>query len=243
MAFAAPPCITILLALRTKEIISSLFAGILTGSLIYCIGTESTPYILKTIEISFQLIVSKVDFNVIVFGSLLGALIYLVAITGGTNAYAHWATKHIKSKRSALLATTGLGIVMFIDDYFNCLSVGTVMQPVTDKFKVSRAKLAYIIDTTAAPICIIAPVSSWAVGVGSNIKTTGVFESDFSAFIATIPWNFYAIFSLLLVIMVSWGDSISAQCVMRRLKPQDLMLLLWKKRNYPITLRLNLRIS
>lgn len=200
-----PPCITIILALRTKEIISSLFVGIICGALIYCIGTGNTPYLLKTIEVSFQLIVSKVDFNVIVFGSLLGSLIYLVSMTGGTSAYAQWATKHIRSKRSALLATTGLGVVMFIDDYFNCLSVGTVMQPVTDKFKVSRAKLAYIIDTTAAPICIIAPISSWAVGVGSNIKTTGVFESDFSAFVATIPWNFYAIFSLIIVFLVSWG--------------------------------------
>jgi Na+/H+ antiporter NhaC len=200
-----PPCITIMLALRTKEIISSLFFGVLSGTLIYCVGIGNTPYPLKTIEVAFQLIVSKVDFNVIVFGSLLGALIYLVAATGGTDAYARWATRRIGSSRSALLATTGLGLVMFIDDYFNCLSVGTVMQPVTDKFRVSRAKLAYIIDTTAAPVCILAPLSSWAVGVGSNIKTTGVFESDFSAFVATIPWNFYAIFSLLVVVLVSWG--------------------------------------
>ncbi|WP_319582538.1 Na+/H+ antiporter NhaC family protein [uncultured Pseudodesulfovibrio sp.] len=200
-----PPCITIILALRTKEIVSSLFVGVLAGSLIYCVGIGNTPYPLKTVEVAFQLIVSKVDFNVIVFGSLLGSLIYLVAATGGTNAYARWATRRIKSKRSALLATTGLGVVMFIDDYFNCLSVGTVMQPVTDKFRISRAKLAYIIDTTAAPICIIAPLSSWAVGVGSNIKTTGVFQSDFAAFVATIPWNFYALFSLLVVVLVSWG--------------------------------------
>jgi Na+/H+ antiporter NhaC len=200
-----PPCITIILALRTKEIVSSLFVGVLAGSLIYCVGVGNTPYALKTVEVAFQLIVSKVDFNVIVFGSLLGSLIYLVAATGGTKAYARWATQRIKSKRSALLATTGLGVVMFIDDYFNCLSVGTVMQPVTDKFRISRAKLAYIIDTTAAPICIIAPLSSWAVGVGSNIKTTGVFPSDFSAFVATIPWNFYALFSLVAVVLVSWG--------------------------------------
>jgi len=200
-----PPCITIILALRTKEIVSSLFVGVLSGSLIYCVGTGNTPYPLKTVEVAFHLIVSKVDFNVIVFGSLLGALIYLVAATGGTNAYARWATKRIRTKRSALLATTGLGAVMFIDDYFNCLSVGTVMQPVTDKFRVSRAKLAYIIDATAAPVCIIAPLSSWAVGVGSNIKATGVFESDFTAFVATIPWNFYAIFTLLEVVLVSWG--------------------------------------
>ncbi|QGY40271.1 Na+/H+ antiporter NhaC family protein [Pseudodesulfovibrio cashew] len=200
-----PPCITIILALRTKEIVSSLFIGVLSGALIYCVGIGNTPYPLKTIEVAFQLIVSKVDFNVIVFGSLLGALIYLVAATGGANAYAQWATRRIKSKRSALLATTGLGLVMFIDDYFNCLSVGTVMQPVTDKFRVSRAKLAYIIDTTAAPVCILAPLSSWAVGVGSNIRTTGAFESDFGAFVATIPWNFYAILSLLVVVLVSWG--------------------------------------
>lgn len=200
-----PPCITIILALRTKEIISSLFVGILSGALIYCVGTGNAPYVLKTIETAFQLIVSKVDFNIIVFGSLLGALIYLVTATGGTNAYARWAIRRIRNKRSALLATTGLGVIMFIDDYFNCLSVGTVMQPITDKFNISRAKLAYIIDTTAAPICIMAPISSWAVGVGSNIRTTGVFASDFSAFVATIPWNFYAIFSLLIVLMVSWG--------------------------------------
>lgn len=200
-----PPCITILLALRTREIISSLFMGILAGALIFCLGTGTGPYFLKTIEITFQLIVDNVDFNIIVFGSLLGGLISLVSMTGGTQAYARWATRHIRTKRSAMLATTGLGFVMFIDDYFNCLSVGTVMQPVTDRFGISRAKLAYIIDTTAAPVCIIAPLSSWAVGVGSNIKTTGVFTSDFSAFVATIPWNFYAIFSLLVAVLVSWG--------------------------------------
>ena len=200
-----PPCITIILALRTKEIVSSLFVGILSGALIYCIGTDSGHYLLKTIEITFQLIVSEVDFNIIVFGSLLGALIYLVAMTGGARAYAQWASRRIRSKRSALLATTGLGVFMFIDDYFNCLTVGTVMQPVTDRFRVSRAKLAYIIDTTAAPVCILAPLSSWAVGVGGNIKTTGVFQSDFAAFIAAIPWNFYAIFSLIIAVLVSWG--------------------------------------
>ena len=200
-----PPCVTIILALRTKEIISSLFIGLIAGALIYCVGMDNGPYALKTVEVAFNLIVAKVDFNVIVFGSLLGALIYLVAVTGGTGAYAQWAIRRIRSKRSALLATTGLGLVMFIDDYFNCLCVGTVMHPVTDKFRISRAKLAYIIDTTAAPVCILAPVSSWAVGVGSNIKTTGLFASDFSAFVATIPWNFYALFSLLIAIMVSWG--------------------------------------
>lgn len=200
-----PPVITILLAIRTKEIISSLLAGILVGSLIYSIGIGNSPVILKTVEVSLALIVQKVDFNIIVFGSLLGALVYLVAMTGGTQAYADWTTKRIKTKRSALLATSFLGFAMFIDDYFNCLSIGTVMQPVTDKFKVSRAKLAYIIDATAAPVCIIAPISSWAVGVGSNIKSTGISESSFSAFISTIPWNFYAIFTLLIVLMVSWG--------------------------------------
>jgi len=200
-----PPCITIALALRTREIISSLFVGVLSGSLIYCVGVGNAPYPLKTVEVAFQLIVTKVDFNIIVFGSLLGALIYLVAASGGTGAYARWVTRRIRSKRSALLATTGLGLVMFIDDYFNCLTVGTVMRPVTDRFRISRAKLAYIIDTTAAPVCIIAPLSSWAVGVGSSIKTAGVFQSDFAAFVATIPWNFYAIFSLLTVLLVSWG--------------------------------------
>jgi Na+/H+ antiporter NhaC len=200
-----PPFITIVLALRTREIISSLLVGLLSGALIYCVGVGNAPYALKAVEVAFSLIVTKVDFNVIVFGSLLGALIYLVAVTGGANAYARWAARRIRTKRSALLATTGLGFVMFIDDYFNCLCVGTVMQPVTDRFRISRAKLAYVIDATAAPVCILAPLSSWAVGVGSNIKATGAFQSDFTAFVATIPWNFYAIFSLLVVVLVSWG--------------------------------------
>jgi Na+/H+ antiporter NhaC len=200
-----PPVITIILALRTKEIISSLFVGILAGVLIYCVGIGNSPYLLKTVEVTFDLIVKKVDFNIIIFGSLLGSLVYLVAITGGTKAYANWATRRIKSKRSALMATTFLGFAMFIDDYFNCLSIGTVMQPITDKFKISRSKLAYIVDSTAAPICIIAPISSWAVGVGSSINTTGVSGSNFSAFVSTIPWNFYAIFTLIVVLMVSWG--------------------------------------
>ena len=105
-----------------------------------------------------------------------------------------------------LLSTSALGAFIFIDDYFNCLTVGTVMRPITDTYRISRAKLAYIIDATAAPICIIAPISSWAAAVGSNLKSTGAFESEMEAFVSTIPWNFYALLCIIMVIMVSVGN-------------------------------------
>ena len=159
-----------------------------------------------TMETAFSLMAKKVDFNILIFCSLLGALVYLISLSGGTVAYGKASTKVIKGRRSSLLSTSGLGIAIFIDDYFNCLTVGTVMRPITDFYKVSRAKLAYIIDSTAAPVCIIAPISSWAAAVGSSLKDTGAFESELGAFVATIPWNFYAIFSLLLVFFLCCTD-------------------------------------
>ena len=200
-----PPIIAITLALLTKEVISSLFLGILSGTIIHTIGTGTGPLLVKPVETAFAVMVSKLDFNIILFCTLLGALVYVIAMAGGTRAYGKWATRHIKSRRSAMLSTTGLGVFIFIDDYFNCLTVGTVMRPVTDSFRISRAKLAYIIDATAAPICIIAPISSWAAAVGSNLKATGAFESDFAAFVSTIPYNFYALLSLVMVVMVCMG--------------------------------------
>ena len=185
-----PPIIAITLALLTKEVISSLFLGILSGTIIHTIGTGTGPLLVKPVETAFAVMVSKLDFNIILFCTLLGALVYVIAMAGGTRAYGKWATRHIKSRRSAMLSTSGLGVFIFIDDYFNCLTVGTVMRPVTDSFRISRAKLAYIIDATAAPICIIAPISSWAAAVGSNLKATGAFESDFAAFVSTIPLQF-----------------------------------------------------
>lgn len=199
----APPVIAVVLALITKEVFSSLMIGILSGTLIYSIGIGVDNTIVSTVETAFNLMVTKVDFNIIIFCSLLGALVYVISMAGGSRAYGQWATQKIKGKKSALLSTSALGAFIFIDDYFNCLTVGTVMRPVTDKYKISRAKLAYIIDSTAAPICIIAPISSWAAAVGSNLKSTGAFESEIEAFVATIPWNFYALISLALVIIVA----------------------------------------
>lgn len=200
-----PPIIAIGLALITKEVLSSLFIGILTGTLIYACGTGGNV-VLGTVQTAFKLMSSKLDFDIIMFCSLLGALVYVISLAGGTMAYGRAATKAIKSRRSSLLATSGLGVSIFIDDYFNCLTVGTVMRPLTDLYKVSREKLAYIIDSTAAPICIIAPVSSWAAAVGSSLKSTGAFDNDIGAFIATIPWNFYALLSLVMVWFMCSGD-------------------------------------
>lgn len=196
-----PPIVAIALALITKEVLSSLVLGILTGTLIYTIGTDGNV-LMGTLETAFTVMGKKVDFNILIFCSLLGALVYVVAMSGGTKAYGKWAVSKIKGRRSALGATAGLGILIFIDDYFNCLTVGTVMRPICDSYKISRAKLAYLIDSTAAPVCIIAPVSSWAAAVGSSLKDVSGFESDMAAFVASIPWNFYALLCLLLVFFI-----------------------------------------
>lgn len=200
-----PPLIAISLALITKEVISSLMIGILSGTLIYSINTGLNP-IVGTVDTTFKLMVSRIDMNILLFLALLGALVAVVTLAGGSRAYGKWASSKLKSKKTALLATSGLGALIFIDDYFNCLTVGTVMKPVTDKYNVSRAKLAYIIDSTAAPICIIAPISSWAAAVGSNLSATGAFESDLSAFVATIPYNLYALLSIVMIIALSLTD-------------------------------------
>ena len=149
---------------------------------------------------------THLDLYILLFCFLLGALVHLVTLTGGSSAYGEWASKRLRTKRSALLATSALGCLIFIDDYFNCLTVGTVMKPVTDRYNVSRAKLSYIIDSTAAPVCIIAPISSWAAAVSSYIRGTGSFESDFMAFCATIPFNLYALLTLAMVVILSVKD-------------------------------------
>lgn len=199
-----PPVIAIVLALLTKEVISSLLVGILSGTFIYAMGTGAENVLMSTVENTFAIMGKRVDFNIIMFCSALGALVYVISMAGGSRAYGEWATKRIKTKRSSLLSTYGLTWLIFIDDYFSCLTVGTVMKPVTDTYKVSRAKLAYIIDATAAPMCIIAPISSWAAAVGSNLKSTGAFESDLAAFVAAIPYNFYALLSLTMVFLLCW---------------------------------------
>ena len=199
-----PPIVAIALALITKEVLSSLVLGILTGTLIYTIGMDGNV-LMGTLESAFTVMGNKVDFNILIFCSLLGALVYVVAMSGGTKAYGNWAVKRIKGRKSALAATTGLGALIFID-YFNCLTVGTVMRPICDRYNIARAKLAYIIDSTAAPVCIIAPVSSWAAAVGSSLQGSTAFESDMAAFIATIPWNFYALLCLLLIVFIVVTD-------------------------------------
>ena len=163
-----PPLIAIVLALVTKEVYSSLFLGVLSGMVIYVVSAQE-PFMAVFSRI-FDMMAQKIADNayMIIFLALLWAVITLVGKSGGTAAYGRWAEKRLKNKRATLLTTASLGILIFIDDGFNCLTIGTVMRPVYDRQRISREKLAYIIDATAAPICIIAPVSSWAVAVASG---------------------------------------------------------------------------
>lgn len=193
-----PPIIAIVLALITKEVISSLLVGIFAGALIYTKGNVVLMFVT-----TLTLMGEKIGGNasLLIFLGLLGAIVSLVTVTGGSRAYGDWAVKHIKTRRGASLATMFLGVLIFIDDYFNCLSVGTVMRPVTDKHRISRAKLAYLLDSTAAPICIIAPISSWGASVASYMQDSGV-ENGMLAFIKTIPYNLYAITTIVMVLFV-----------------------------------------
>ena len=191
-----PPLLAIVLALVTKEVYSSLFIGVVMGALLY---TGFHPW--NAFVAFFDIMKNSMNLNILIFDVLLGMIIVLMSKSGGSAAYGKWAGTKIKSKKSAMLATTGLGVLIFVDDYFNCLTVGSVMRPVTDRFKVSRAKLAYIIDATAAPVCIIAPISSWAAAVNSYVpEDAGI--SGFQLFLRTIPYNLYAILTLLMVFTV-----------------------------------------
>lgn len=196
-----PPIIAITLALITKEVISSLLLGILSGALIYSVGMNLNPLV-GTLDTTFSLIVKSANLNIILFICLLGALIHVITVAGGSRAYGRWASTKIKSRKSSLISSALLGVCIFIDDYFNCLTVGTVMRPVTDKYNIPRAKLAYIIDCIAAPICIIAPISSWAAAISSNIESTGYFENGLKVFLSTIPLNLYSILSILMVFII-----------------------------------------
>jgi len=191
-----PPLLAIILALVTKEVYSSLFIGVAFGALLY---TGFQPW--NAFVAFFDIMKSSMNLNILIFDVLLGMIIVLMAKSGGSAAYGKWAGTKIKSKKSAMLATTGLGVLIFVDDYFNCLTVGSVMRPVTDRFKVSRAKLAYIIDATAAPVCIIAPVSSWAAAVNSYVPDdAGI--TGFQLFLRTIPYNLYALLTLAMVLYI-----------------------------------------
>ena len=194
-----PPVIAILLALITKEVYSSLFVGILAGGMLY-----SGFSFEGTLNHVFQdgIVASLADpYNVgiLVFLVILGTLVSLMNKAGGSGAFGRWASERIKTRAGAQLATIALGVLIFIDDYFNCLTVGSVMRPVSDKSRISRAKLAYLIDATAAPVCIIAPVSSWAAAVSSYVEEGNGLE----LFIKAIPFNFYAILTIVMMIFLA----------------------------------------
>ena len=197
-----PPLLAILLALVTKEVYSSLFLGILAGGLLYAKGAFEGTIVHVFSDGFIASVADAYNIGILIFLVLLGALVAMMNKTGGSAAFGRWAQTHIKSRLGAQVATGILGLLIFVDDYFNCLTVGSVMRPVTDAKKVSRAKLAYLIDATAAPICIIAPVSSWAAAVAGFAKGAGA-ESGFSLFIAAIPYNFYAILTIVTLFFIA----------------------------------------
>lgn len=194
-----PPLVAIVLALITKEVYSSLFVGILIGGVFYSgfsfEGTVNHVFqggIISVLSDSYNV-------GILVFLVILGIMVCMMNKVGGSAAFGEWAKKHIKSRVGAQLATILLGVLIFIDDYFNCLTVGSVMRPVTDKHQISRAKLAYLIDATAAPVCIIAPISSWAAAVSGFVEG----EDGFSVFIRAIPYNFYALLTIVMMVGIT----------------------------------------
>lgn len=199
-----PPCIAIVLALITKEVYSSLFVGIAAGALLYANGNLELMFNTMLFHTDGGMIYRLADswnVGILVFLVILGIMVALMNKVGGSAAFGQWASTHIKSRVGAQLATMALGILIFVDDYFNCLTVGSVMRPVTDRQKISRAKLAYLIDATAAPVCIIAPVSSWAAAVTSSVPE-GSDINGFSMFLKTIPYNFYALATLMMMALI-----------------------------------------
>ena len=195
----APPIIAIVLALVTKEVYSSLFIGVLAGALLY-----SNFNLIGAIDaiVNDGLIANVGDSwnaGILIFLVLLGIMVALVNAAGGSAAFGRWAKTHVKTRTGAQLATFALGVLIFIDDYFNCLTVGSVMRPVTDSHKISRAKFAYIIDATAAPICMIAPISSWAAAVTSVVGE----ENGLTYFVRAIPYNFYSLLTIVMIITIA----------------------------------------
>ena len=199
-----PPVVAIGLALVTKEVYFSLFMGVVTGGLLYANGNLGLA--LQTILYNEEgglvnKIATQQNASILVFVVLLAALVALMNKAGGSAAFGRWASKHIHSRVGAQLATIALGVLIFVDDGFNCMTVGSVIRPVTDRHQVSRAKLAYLIDATAAPVCIIAPISSWAAAVTYSVPAdAGI--NGFEMFLRTIPYNFYALGTLLMMILI-----------------------------------------
>ena len=195
-----PPILAIIVSLLTKEVNISLLVGIIAGAGLFC---HFNPF--TTVTTTFNIMANKVEgnFGVLIFIILLGMVVYLMNLSGATHEYAKWASKRLKTKKQSLLATTLLGIIIFVDDYFNCLTVGTVMRPITDRNRVSREKLAYIIDSTAAPVCMVAPISSWAAAVSSSLPDGSKIDG-FQLFLRTIPYNFYTWFSLAMIFFTTF---------------------------------------
>ena len=196
-----PPVVAIVLALITKEVYSSLFVGIVIGGLFYGNafqpGFSAERSVLHIFEDGLVGVLSdSYNVGILIFLVVLGVMVSMMNKAGGSAAFGEWASEHIKTRIGAQLAAIMLGVLIFIDDYFNCLTVGSVMRPVTDKHQVSRAKLAYLIDATAAPVCIIAPISSWAAAVTGFVKG----EDGFSIFIKAIPYNYYALFTIVAMV-------------------------------------------
>lgn len=200
-----PPVIAIGLALITKEVYTSLLAGIITGGLLY--SNFNLELMINTIFFQedggmVYKLADAWNLGILVFLVMLGILVSMLNKAGGSAAFGKWASKHIKTRIGAQISVMILGVLIFVDDYFNCLTVGSVMRPVTDRHKVSRAKLSYIIDATAAPVCIIAPISSWAAAVTSSVpEDSGI--NGFAVFLQTIPYNLYAILTLVMVLLVT----------------------------------------
>ena len=203
-----PPIIAIVLALITKEVYSSLFIGIVVGALFYSgfsfEGTLNHIFFEEVDDASYGMISVLSDpsnVGILIFLVILGTLVALMNNAGGSAAFGRWATTHIKTRVGAQLATVALGVLIFVDDYFNCLTVGSVMRPVTDTHNISRAKLAYLIDATAAPVCIIAPISSWAAAVAAFASKSDA--NGIALFISAIPYNFYALLTILMMITLA----------------------------------------
>ena len=195
-----PPVIAIVLALNTKEVYTSLLVGIASGALLYANGNLELALNTLFFNEDGGMITKLSDsgnVGILAFLVMLGILVALMNKAGGSAAFGRWASTHIHSRAGAQFATLLLGVMIFVDDYFNCLTVGSVMRPVTDRQKVSRAKLAYLIDSTAAPICIIAPVSSWAAAVTSSVPA-GSGINGFTMFLRTIPYNYYAVLTVVM---------------------------------------------
>ncbi len=203
-----PPLLAIILALVTKDVIFSLFTGILSGALIVSGGNPFYALVILTDKLA-DMVSDSWNIRILLFCALMGAFVGMFSQTGATRAFGQWASKFLKTKKSVMLFTWFFGLLIFIDDYFNSLSVGTVMRPATDEKGISRAKLAYILDSTAAPVCIIAPISTWVVTVMSYIRDSHGFSNlgvgEFLFFLKVIPYNIYAVLALLLVFLFAMG--------------------------------------